>query len=113
MEGEVVSYKTKLTWFVFFWPVVLSIVLLPLMAGVNLIITVPWLIIALINYTSSEFGVTNKRLILKTGVIKRQTYETQVSKIERVNVEQGVLGRMFGYGTITVSGSGGGKSLPG
>jgi uncharacterized membrane protein YdbT with pleckstrin-like domain len=108
MEGEVISHKTKLTWFIFFWPVVLSIILLPLLAGLNLIITVPWIIIAIINYISSEFGITNKRLVLKTGVIKRQTQETQVNKIERINVEQGIMGRLFGYGTIMVSGTGGG-----
>lgn len=108
MEGEVVSYKTKLTWFIFFWPVVLSIILLPLLAGLNLIITIPWIVIAIINYISSEFGITNKRLVLKTGVIKRQTHETQVNKIERINVEQGIMGRLFGYGTIMVSGTGGG-----
>lgn len=45
---------------------------------------------------------------MKTGVIKRQTHETQVNKIERINVEQGIIGRLLGYGTIMVSGTGGG-----
>lgn len=108
MEGEVVSYKTNLTWFIFFWPVVLSIILLPFLSGLNLMITVPWLIIAIVDYISSEFGITNKRLVMKTGVIKRQTHETQVNKIERINIEQGIIGRLLGYGTIMVSGTGGG-----
>jgi uncharacterized membrane protein YdbT with pleckstrin-like domain len=101
MKGEVVSYKTNLTWFIFFWPVVLSIILLPLLSGLNLMVTVPWLIIAIVDYISSEF-------VMKTGVIKRQTHETQVNKIERINVEQGIIGRLLGYGTIMVSGTGGG-----
>jgi len=65
---------------------------------------------AIINYSTSEFGITNKRLILKTGVIKKMTHETQTNKIERTNVEQGIFARLLGYGTIVVSGTGGGIS---
>lgn len=97
MEGEVVSYRAKLTWCVFVLPIAL----------ISVFIGIPWLIIVLLNYMYSEFGITNKRLVLKTGVIKRQIYETTISKIERIDVTQGVFGRMLNYGTITVSGTGG------
>jgi uncharacterized membrane protein YdbT with pleckstrin-like domain len=61
----------------------------------------------LILYTSSEFAVTDRRVIIKVGWVKRRTMETMLGKIEALGVEQGVVGRMFGYGTITVTGTGG------
>lgn len=60
-------------------------------------------------YTSSEFGVTNKRVIIKVGWIRRRTVETMLSKVEGINVEQDLVGRLFGYGTIVVTGTGGTK----
>lgn len=67
------------------------------------------LIIAMIKYSSSEFAVTDKRVIIKVGFIKRRTLETMLGKVEGVGVEQGIMGRLFGFGTITVTGTGGTK----
>ena len=53
-----------------------------------------------------EQGVTNKRVILKTGIISRKTEEMKISSIETVEIIQGILGRMLGYGTIKVTGRG-------
>lgn len=61
----------------------------------------------LILYTSSEFAVTDRRVIIKVGWIRRRTMETMLGKIEALGVEQGVLGRMLGFGTIIVTGTGG------
>jgi uncharacterized membrane protein YdbT with pleckstrin-like domain len=70
------------------------------------------LIIALPKYVAfatSEFAVTNKRLIVKVGVLRRRTVELQLSKVEAIAVEQDLLGRIFGYGNIVVTGTGGTK----
>lgn len=53
-----------------------------------------------------EQGVTNKRVILKKGIIGRQTEEMKLTSIETVEIDQGVLGRMLGYGTVKVTGRG-------
>ncbi|WP_291102933.1 MULTISPECIES: PH domain-containing protein [unclassified Flavobacterium] len=58
---------------------------------------------------SDEFAITNKRIIVKTGLISRKTLEMNLSKIESVNVDQSILGRMRGYGTIRIIGTGGTK----
>ena len=58
---------------------------------------------------NSEFGITNKRLIIKTGILSRRTLELNLSKIESVNVNQSILGRILGYGSIGVIGTGGTK----
>ena len=58
---------------------------------------------------SDEFVVTNKRVIVKTGLISRKTLEMNLNKIESVNVDQSIMGRMLDYGTITIIGTGGTK----
>ena len=67
------------------------------------------LLVTHIKYTSSEFAVTDKRVIIKTGWIKRRTLETMLAKVEGIGVDQGFLARILGFGTITVTGTGGTK----
>ncbi len=57
--------------------------------------------------STSEFAVTNKRVIVKTGIIQRRTSEMFLAKIETVTVDQGLLARMLDYGTISLRGTGG------
>ena len=56
---------------------------------------------------SDEFVITNKRVVIKTGLFSRKTFEMNLSKIESVNVDQSVWGRLLGYGSITIIGTGG------
>jgi len=62
---------------------------------------------AAIRRASTELAVTDQRVILKRGVIARHTIEMNRSKVESVDVDQSVLGRIFGYGTVLVRGTGG------
>ena len=61
----------------------------------------------LIENWTSEYAITNKRVIIKIGLISRKTLEMNLSKIESVNVEQSIFGRILGYGAITIIGTGG------
>ncbi len=65
---------------------------------------------ALIERFSTELVVTNQRVIAKTGFIRRTVSELNNDKIEGVDVDQSVAGRIFGYGTLTVRGTGGGTA---
>lgn len=65
---------------------------------------------ALALHLGTEYGVTNKRVVLKRGLIMRKTAEMMVSKVEGLGVEQTIPGRIFGYGTIVIGGTGGGAS---
>lgn len=47
----------------------------------------------------SEFVITNRRIIIKTGIISRTSFEMNLSKIESVNVDQSIAGRIFNYGS--------------
>lgn len=62
---------------------------------------------AQILYSTSEFAVTNKRVVIKVGWLSRRTVETMLSKVEGINVEQSLLGRLLGYGSIVITGTGG------
>jgi uncharacterized membrane protein YdbT with pleckstrin-like domain len=54
----------------------------------------------------TELSVTNHRVIYKTGFVRRNTVEMNMDKVETVNVDQSILGRILGYGTIHVLGTG-------
>ncbi len=64
-----------------------------------------WLV-AFIRYKTTELAFTNRRVIAKFGFISRQTVELNVSKVESVQVRQGMLGRIFNYGTLVIAGAG-------
>lgn len=91
IRDEQVVYETKYHWKIFFT-----------LRGVFTLFIVPAL-----ERWSDEFVITNKRIICKTGIISRRTVEMNLNKIESVNVDQGIMGRMLGYGTITLIGTGG------
>ena len=78
-----------------------GIVLLPAL-GLGLV----FLAVAYVRYKSTELAVTTKRVIVKHGFIRRQTVEINLNKIESIQVDQGVLGRVFNFGSLVVAGTG-------
>ena len=58
---------------------------------------------------TTETDVTNMRVVHKTGFIKRRTFEMALDKIESVDVDQSILGRLLNYGDVTVNGVGEGR----
>jgi hypothetical protein len=62
---------------------------------------------ALIYYLTTEFAITDKRVIVKIGWIKRDTWELNVNRVTSLNVDQSVMGRFLDYGDIRVVGMGG------
>jgi uncharacterized membrane protein YdbT with pleckstrin-like domain len=63
-------------------------------------------IVAYIRYKTTELAFTNKRVIAKFGFISRNTIELNINKVESIQVQQGVLGRIFNFGTLIISGAG-------
>jgi uncharacterized membrane protein YdbT with pleckstrin-like domain len=63
--------------------------------------------IGLLKRNATEMAVTNKRVIVKTGIADRRTTEILLYRIESVAVEEPPLGRVLGYGTVIVRGTGG------
>jgi uncharacterized membrane protein YdbT with pleckstrin-like domain len=79
----------------------------PLLSPLALAVTALPLLGAYITYTSSEFAVTDKRVIIKVGWLRRKTLELMLGKVEGIGVDQGITGRLLDFGTITVTGTGG------
>jgi uncharacterized membrane protein YdbT with pleckstrin-like domain len=79
----------------------LGIILLPAF-GIGLI----FLIIAYIKYKTTELAITTRRVIAKFGFISRRTVELNINKVESIQVDQSVMGRILNYGTLVISGTG-------
>jgi uncharacterized membrane protein YdbT with pleckstrin-like domain len=91
VPGEQVVYETKNHWMIF--------------VSIRAVLTL--FIGPLIEMASNEFAITNKRVLVKEGLIARRGIDMAVSKVESVSVNQSILGRILGYGTIVIRGTGG------
>lgn len=116
MNGEQVIYRAKLHWIVFAWPVIWLILAIIFfisgvgsVGGICILLAIVTGLVSYINYATSEFGVTTKRVLVKVGLIRRASLEVLLSKVEGIQVNQGLLGRILGFGTVRVSGTGGTK----
>jgi len=93
VRGERVEYQAKLHWRIYFTSkAVLTLWISPI-----------------IRQMTSEFVITNKRIIMKTGLISRKTFEMNLQKIESVNVDQSFWGRLLGFGSVSIVGTGGSR----
>ena len=100
ISGESVLHRGRVS----LWPhagkLLLGILLLPVGVGLAFLV---WVYIL---YKTTEIAITNKRIIAKSGFIRRSTIEINLPKVESLQVDQSVAGRMFNYGTILVAGAG-------
>jgi uncharacterized membrane protein YdbT with pleckstrin-like domain len=131
IAGEQVQYETKLHWVVMLGHGLVALILAAVGAGV---LVAPWnkvngameyaepirwagiaclgiavifLAVGLVRRDATEMAVTTKRVIVKTGLANRRTVELLLPRIESVVVEEPFLGRMLGYGTVILHGTGG------
>lgn len=76
-------------------------------------ILVGWMMLlsALWRYFSSELVLTNRRVTIRTGILSRSTFEVFLEKLESIVVQQPLLGRFLGYGTIVMTGTGGARQI--
>jgi uncharacterized membrane protein YdbT with pleckstrin-like domain len=56
---------------------------------------------------ATEMAVTNRRVLIKTGMTSRRTLDLMLSRVESIGVEESAAGRMLGYGSVIVRGTGG------
>ena len=109
IPGEVIESKAEITWLSQFW--YLFFALLGVFA--LLIPTIFFGLIAVINVMTTELAVTNKKVIGKTGFIQRVSIDLPLDKLESINIDQGVMGRILGFGRVSIRGVGGNNvSIP-
>ena len=75
-------------------------------AGILLLVAAAWLFHAWFRRWTTEIAVTDRRIIYKRGFIRRRTIEMHLDKVESVDVDQTILGRIFNYGDIIIRGVG-------
>jgi len=121
LPNEKVTYWAKLHWIIYRWPIAFFLGAVAVSVGVGAAgIHGGWIAsavlagIALLSFLppwvdslSSEFAVTNKRVLIKVGLVRRHSLELLLQKVEGIGVDQTLTGRILGYGTITVTGTGG------
>jgi len=124
LPGEIIVYQTGLHWLIYLRATFFLILALAIF-GVSLQIDQQYaifvqgvaaicLLVAIIDglgaavqRASTELAVTDQRVIYKRGILSRHTLEMNRSKVESVDVDQSLVGRMFGYGTVLLRGTGG------
>jgi hypothetical protein len=133
ISGETIRYQTKLHWIVMLGHVAIAAVfeLLAIAilvasfsrpkgaksmpshgpehvgALICLLVGAALFCVGLLKRNVTEMAVTNKRVIVKTGLAERRTTEILLSRIESVVVDEPAIGRILGYGTVIVRGTGG------
>jgi uncharacterized membrane protein YdbT with pleckstrin-like domain len=132
VPGETVIYETRLHWIVMLGHLIVGCLLLGvpgallltyalsqtnmdptdqhLMEAGDVALLVCGLVVILIGVTrrnATEMAVTNRRVVIKTGLMNRKTIEMLLNKVESIEVNETAAGRMLGYGTIVMIGTGG------
>jgi uncharacterized membrane protein YdbT with pleckstrin-like domain len=75
---------------------------------VVVVVGLVWMVFIWIRRVTTEIAVTDRRVILKTGLISRRTVEMNLTRIESVDVRQGVIGRLLNFGDVLIRGTGAG-----
>ena len=132
VPGEQVIYETRLHWIVMLPHLVVGIVLLDLPgvlllaysfsengiehitlrilqagAAALLIAGAVTVVVGALRRNATEMAVTTRRVVIKTGLASRKTIEMLLNKVESIEVSETAIGRMLGYGTVVMIGTGG------
>jgi uncharacterized membrane protein YdbT with pleckstrin-like domain len=131
IEGETIIYETRLHWIMLIGPVLLGLLFgltgvgmfvlsarvtadksaasesLTILGAAFLAVALIFIVRGVLVRNATEMTVTNKRVFVKVGLAARRTIELLLSRVESIGVEESVMGRMLGYGTVIVHGTGG------
>lgn len=115
LEGEQITFRTKKHLIIFFVPIVWTICavfITSYMTNNAILANLSWLpwILAIVfwlyfwlEYITSDFAVTNKRILMREGFVYRHTTEMRLNAISQVNVVQSLIGQLLNYGTVSIN----------
>ncbi|MBA2709072.1 MAG: PH domain-containing protein [Tatlockia sp.] len=120
MEDSDIVYFARLHWILFLWPVVL--ICLAMIIGIEftqlkevallfVVFSLVWIGMTWITYHFSSLTIKKKQVILRTGMLVRQTIDIPLGKIETIDIRQSLFGSMFKYGTLIITGTGGTRHM--
>ncbi len=120
--GEQVRYRSTVSWTIYAPAILLAICALAsliagadsqAMAGVGWLAAIVFALAAIVAFLpawfrrwTTEIAVTDRRIVLKRGLIRRRTVEMNMQKVESVDVDQTLIARLFNYGNVTIRGTG-------
>ena len=113
-------YFTRLHWVIFFWPIValcvafalyVYIIQLRQVSMFLALFSLLWIAMTWVTYYFSSITIKRKQVILRTGLIVRQTVDIPLSKIETIDIRQSILGSLMRYGALIITGTGGTRHL--
>lgn len=121
ISGEELVYMTGLHWCVLAGPAIVAALVtaggvacliqknsdIMYLGAVLVIVAAGIFGFAVIKRNATEMAVTNRRVIIKTGMASRRSLEIMLPKVESIGIDETVVGRMLGYGTVTIHGTGG------
>lgn len=115
-----VVYLAKLHWILFFWPFMLGCIAILIGTQISqlkevallfIAFAVIWGIMTWINFHFSSLTIKKKQVILRTGMLVRQTIDIPLTKIETIDIRQSILGSIFRYGSLVITGTGGTRHM--
>jgi membrane protein YdbS with pleckstrin-like domain len=123
-EGESVAYDMRPHWRVLFYPA-LSLILIIFVTvlllgwtpedwswaryvvlGLAALFFIMWVLVPVVRWATSEYVITNRRVIVRTGIVARQGRDMPLQRINDVHFEYGVIDRMLGCGNLIVESAG-------
>ncbi len=130
IPGEKLIYRTGVHWSVLFGPAIIAaIIVVPaiailafrdeivtkgisvnaadIAAAVFIIVAVAVFGYSVIQKNATEIAVTDRRVIIKTGMASRRSLVIMLAKVESIGIDETLMGRMLGYGTVVIHGTGG------
>lgn len=115
LPEEKIIFRTRKSLIIFSYPVLWTVVCIAT-TGFMLkndilihIVWTPWLIAFVfwlsvwLSYISSDFAVTDKRIMMREGVFTRHANEIRIATISQVNINQNLWGQLFNYGTVSIN----------
>lgn len=120
MSNNQIVYQSHLHWVIFLWPVVFMVA--AVYVGLNFetintialffaVMGLAWFLMVWMTYQFSSLTIKQKQVILRTGFFIRETTDIPLNKIESIDIRQTLLGSMFKYGSLVITGTGGTKQL--
>lgn len=116
MAEQSIIYYARLHRIIFFWPIIFLMVSVFLFfsseqlrfpslifAGVILF----WGLMTWVTYYFSSLTLKDKLVTLRTGLLVRKTFDIALDKVESIDISQSILGSIFRYGTLVITGTGG------
>jgi uncharacterized membrane protein YdbT with pleckstrin-like domain len=111
-----IIFFTRLHWIIFFWPAVALCAALVIAYNVNPLHQVGfglaafaliWVGMTWVTYYFSSLTIKKNHVIIRTGVVVRQTIDIPLSKIEAIDIRQSIFGSVLNYGMVCITGTGG------